>query len=608
MNKENITLGIIIDTDIVIPPNTGVTYRLYYLSKKLVEKGITVKLFICNRSIESIEDLKKLFSESNIEIHIIPQNVFYNLAQMESLIGRARINILQFEDPVYALRFSRISSNLKIPVCLEMHDVEATLAEKLGLKNSEINLSKAITIEAVNWCHKIICMTETDKQELVELIKVDPNKLTIVPNPIDINEFPYYGVNIESNNVIFIGNMFYWPNKNAAEFIIQQLYTRMKNSTDNPTFLLVGMVPKDIRELARGKKGIAVTGPLEKLDEILQKATLAVCPVLEGSGMKVKILNYSAAGLPIITTKIGASGYENIPSLIIEDDLEKYPELIAKLLLDKQKMIDIGKKNREFVEKNYDIDSIAEKMVAIYKELISQKHAFKEKYSFELAPEDLPLPLWTREKRIKKFDNSTYYVLKNRKVLYTGNIAKIFIVEGFWGVGKTTFINNYFKNDEFVLVPEPNHLSGGVKGNISQWYLTQHRKRLNLAKRFLSNGNSVVLERSTISNIAFYYAGKGNLPKWAEKELGHISLEKNLQVLFLYNSKKECIKNAPLHIKDKIVLDAIRNDSMFYDRYVYFYKTLLPKLIKNKSKNIKIAKEKPDLSTGLNVHPPLLKA
>ncbi len=118
--KENnkISLGIIIDTDLSIPPKTGVTYRLYYLSKRLVEKGFSVKLFICNRGIKSENDLIKLFSQSGIEIHIIPQNVFYNFAQMEDIVRHTGINILQFEDPVSVVRFYKIGTNLKIPVCL----------------------------------------------------------------------------------------------------------------------------------------------------------------------------------------------------------------------------------------------------------------------------------------------------------------------------------------------------------------------------------------------------------------------------------------------------------------------------------------------------------
>ena len=52
---RNIALGIIIDTALKIPPDTGVTYRLYYLSKKLAQNGMNVKIFLSDIGKESLE-------------------------------------------------------------------------------------------------------------------------------------------------------------------------------------------------------------------------------------------------------------------------------------------------------------------------------------------------------------------------------------------------------------------------------------------------------------------------------------------------------------------------------------------------------------------------
>ena len=591
--SKRIVLGIIIDTDLSVPPKTGVTYRLYYLSKWLVVKGVDVKLFLCNRGIESEGDLKKLFSQSGIEIHVIPQNVFYNPAQMENIVRQAGISILQFEDPVSVIRFYRISANLKIPICLEMHDVEATLIERLGFKDDDINYSKIITAKAVSLSDKTICMTQTDMRELIDLIKVDPGKISLVPNPIDLYEFQYFGPNIKSFNILFIGNMFYWPNQNAAKFVVQKLYPRLKKLIPDSRFILVGMIPENFKKLFTKKKDVVVTGAVDGLDEILKNGTIAVCPVTEGSGMKVKILNYSAAGLPIITTRMGASGYENIPSLIIEDNLEKYPKLIASLFEDKKRMIEIGKTNRKFVEENYDIGVIADKIIAIYKGLMSTSVVSKERILPSDKQKNLPMPLWTKEKRAKRLTNQNYYIIKNDKVISAESLPKILIVEGFWGIGKTTFINSLSKRYQFIFIPEPDHLDKNIKGNVSQWYLSQHQKRFKSALEYLSKGDNVVLERSVISCIAFYYAKSGTLPKWSQKILGGISQCENLQVVFLESSMyKNGIKNQHL-IKDKDVLDIIKHESNFSNRYTYFYKKLLPLMIKNKVVSIKIKKGYP---------------
>ena len=76
---KDISLGIIIDTVLKIPPDTGVTYRLYYLSKKLAEKGIHVKIFLCNRIFETDKEIKSLLKEKSLEFYIIPELFFSNV-------------------------------------------------------------------------------------------------------------------------------------------------------------------------------------------------------------------------------------------------------------------------------------------------------------------------------------------------------------------------------------------------------------------------------------------------------------------------------------------------------------------------------------------------
>ena len=72
MNKKlskKITIGIIIDTDIKIPPATGVTYRLYHLSKQLNKNKVNIKIFVCNRNIRKKTD-EKYFKKGNFEKNV----------------------------------------------------------------------------------------------------------------------------------------------------------------------------------------------------------------------------------------------------------------------------------------------------------------------------------------------------------------------------------------------------------------------------------------------------------------------------------------------------------------------------------------------------------
>ena len=399
---QNITLGIIIDTVLKIPPYTGVTYRLYYLSKRLTQKGVRVKIFLCNRNFKNDEEIKNLLEETSIEFHIIKVN---------------SVNILQAEDPTHILKYKEIARGLNIPFCLEMHDIEASLLELLKWNYKEINFRKALSIFACDLAEKIICMTPLDYDELIHKIGVDINKLILVPNPIDLKRFPYYGPNLKEKNIVFLGNMFYWPNRNAVKFIAKKIYPKIIKTNKKIKFTFIGMVPEGIKKTL-SKNNFIFTDSIDnaRLNKNMKEATIALCPVAEGSGMKVKILNYCAAGLPVITTKMGASGYEKIDSLIIEDDLNKYPDIINTLLNCPDKMKFLGEKNRMGIEKYYSLDKIANKIIGVYQNVLNN-FCCKRIVAKKEKRVKIPLPLWLKEKRAGKIRNKNYYIIKNGKII-----------------------------------------------------------------------------------------------------------------------------------------------------------------------------------------------
>ncbi len=414
---QNIILGIIIDTALKIPPDTGVTYRLYYLSKELAQKGMNVKIFLCNRNFENEGKIKNLFKENSLEFHIIPEYIFYNVEKLGEIIKANPIDILQAEDPAYILRYGEIARNLNIPFCLEMHDVEASLLELLRWNPKEINFRKTLSFSACALAEKIICMTLLDYDELIHKIGADINKLILIPNPIDLKEFPYYGPNLKEKNIVFLGNMFYWPNQNAVKFIAKKIYPKIIKTNKKIKFTFIGMVPEGIKKTL-SKNNFIFTDSIDnaRLNKKMKEATIALCPVTEGSGMKVKILNYCAAGLPVITTKIGASGYEKIGSLIVEDDLNKYPGIINTLLNRPDKMKFWGKKNRMGIEKYYNLDKIANKMIGVYQNILNNFY-YKGIIAKKEKRVEIPLPLWLKEKRVEKIRNKNYYIIKNGKIV-----------------------------------------------------------------------------------------------------------------------------------------------------------------------------------------------
>ncbi|MGB9743282.1 MAG: hypothetical protein ACPLW9_01010 [Minisyncoccales bacterium] len=160
-------------------------------------------------------------------------------------------------------------------------------------------------------------------------------------------------------------------------------------------------------------------------------------------------------------------------------------------------------------------------------------------------------------------------------------LPKIIIVEGFWQIGKTTLINYLAKKFNYTVIVEPDHIVSGIKKNISKWYRKKHGERYKEAIAQLNRGKRIVMERSIISSIAFNYAKTRKLPLGFRKDLEDIQKLKNSLIIFLYTNRKFITKSV-LTLKDNSVKKQILDNPKFYQNYLYFYKKVLPSLIKHK--------------------------
>lgn len=117
----------------------------------------------------------------------------------------------------------------------------------------------------------------------------------------------------------------------------------------------------------------------------------------------------------------------------------------------------------------------------------------------------------------------------------------IFIIEGLWGVGKTTLGKKIAKERHGVFVHEPHHLRAGRSGlgqkAITEWYLREHLKNIRKATAIALRGRDAVIERSPVSSIAFsraYQKGRMPLgPAIREFKKTSVILGKKIKIIYL---------------------------------------------------------------------------
>lgn len=172
--------------------------------------------------------------------------------------------------------------------------------------------------------------------------------------------------------------------------------------------------------------------------------------------------------------------------------------------------------------------------------------------------------------------------------LYIKNfLPNLIIIEGFWQNGKSSLERMLSEKFSYKLINEPDHIIENRNRNISSWYIKMHTKKLRHVKNLLKNGNKIIMDRSIISSMAFYYSLTGKLPHNFKFHIKNVIALKDYRVLFLYGDRSFIIKKIR-NIKDKKVKFLLINSLSFYRNYLYFYKNILPSHLNGKVIFIKV--------------------
>jgi len=98
-------VAILLDGAIEIPPTCGLIYRLFHLSVALGEEGVNIVWIIRNRNFLKKDDFKRL-KNYNIRMHVLPDQLFYNIEYITQIIKKESVEIVQFEVTQDCLYFS----------------------------------------------------------------------------------------------------------------------------------------------------------------------------------------------------------------------------------------------------------------------------------------------------------------------------------------------------------------------------------------------------------------------------------------------------------------------------------------------------------------------
>ena len=173
----------------------------------------------------------------------------------------------------------------------------------------------------------------TSHQDAARVAALAPRlPLTIFPNTI-----PWRAITTEKREraLVFSGNMEYHPNQQAVAWFTKHVWPTLQPDLAL-RWRLVGMNPHAIARTVAGLDRVEITGPVTDAMAEIERAQIAVVPLLSGSGTRVKILEAWAAGTPVVSTRIGAEGLPGRDGehFLLADSPADFAAAIRQLLQD----------------------------------------------------------------------------------------------------------------------------------------------------------------------------------------------------------------------------------------------------------------------------------
>jgi glycosyltransferase involved in cell wall biosynthesis len=155
----------------------------------------------------------------------------------------------------------------------------------------------------------VIAVSADDARALRRLV---PDLETLViPNGIAVSEYAAFSDSAELRQpaFIFTGTMDFRPNVDGVLWFADHVWPQVRAALPHAHFYIVGRRPHKRLERLSAVPGIVVTGPVPDTRPYIRAATVYVVPLLVGGGTRLKLLESTAMGKPVVSTTLGAEGF-----------------------------------------------------------------------------------------------------------------------------------------------------------------------------------------------------------------------------------------------------------------------------------------------------------
>lgn len=224
-------------------------------------------------------------------------------------------------------------------------------------------LNKAAERQILNKVDNIISISNKDKQYFINNMHINkPIYLShpqydfkCLKNTIDLNKF--------NKKLLIVGSMNWYPNILGTIRFVKEVYSELITIDSEYELYIVGKNPtQDIVDLSFKYQGIEITGFVDDVDAYYKLCDIAIVPVFEGSGIKIKLIEAIGKGMPVVASAFAAKDYDIKDEICVANNKQEFIDSILKISkeVEYRKYLHKGSLNlfNSIIKSDPDIDNI----------------------------------------------------------------------------------------------------------------------------------------------------------------------------------------------------------------------------------------------------------
>lgn len=257
--------------------------------------------------------------------------------------------------------------NIESDMMLRRYEKEDNWLKKMVFKQDAKKI-KALEVGSSRHIFKHFVCSRLDEVRLNNIITGISTK--VIENGINANASVTNRISYNKSSALFIGGLDWYPNSDAVVFLLKEVLPLLKEQNINIHVDIVGKNPsKEIINYSAAYDCIKLHGFVNDISEFYDRCGFFICPIRDGGGTKLKILEAMANGIPILAHPIALEGIDATPGmhyLAATTPMEFVEQILAIKEMDDIYLQQISINAKTLVEAKYNYLEIGKRLSAAY--------------------------------------------------------------------------------------------------------------------------------------------------------------------------------------------------------------------------------------------------